>query len=132
MPVCGRRRRGRSLRSLERPARAWAERRGDQPDRGLTVLRGDREIDTGGGNQALVGTYWGTFRFELDAFPGSGFEETWQLQFNYPNQGEDEEVGTGYGVFEGWQIRTWFQILEQEGETDPYYLVWGYVFNPGC
>lgn len=84
-----------------------------------------------GFNQALVGTFWGTFRYELDAFPGSGFEGRWQMQFNYPTQGEGEEVGTGYGAFDGWQIRTTFQLLEQEEETDPYYLVWGYVFNPG-
>ncbi|HEX9122710.1 MAG TPA: hypothetical protein VF984_05020 [Actinomycetota bacterium] len=83
-----------------------------------------------GFNQGLVFTAWGTFRYELDAYPGSGFEGGWQLQFNNANQGQGEEVGTGYGFFEGWQIRTSFQLLDQEEETDPYYLVWGYVFNP--
>lgn len=28
-------------------------------------------------------------------------------------------------------MRTRFQLLEREDPTDPYYTVWGYVFNPG-
>ncbi len=83
-----------------------------------------------GANEALVGTYWGTFRYELDAYPGSGFEGRWQMQCNVATWCEGDEVGTGYGYFEGWQMRTTFQLLEQVEETDPYYLVWGYVFNP--
>ncbi len=89
-----------------------------------------------GANEVVIvlgprGTYWGTFRYELAAYPGSGFEGRWQMQANLHTWAEGDEVGTGYGVFEGWQIRTSFQLLEQEAETDPYYLVWGYVFNPG-
>ncbi len=87
----------------------------------------------GGFNGALVGTVWGTFRYELTGpYSGSGFEGRWQMQGNLATQNEGDEVGTGYGVFEGWQFRDTFQILNGDaGPGDLYYLVWGYVFNPG-
>ncbi len=78
-------------------------------------------------NDEWVEEDWGTFRYELDAFPGSGFEGSWRCA----SSGPCEEVGTGYGALEGWQIRTSLEVLEPEKRKDPYALVWGYVFNPG-
>lgn len=60
------------------------------------------EVVVGNANLGVVGQAWGTFRYELDAFPGSGFKGRWQVQFNSPTGGEGDEVGQGYGLFEGW------------------------------
>lgn len=78
-----------------------------------------------------VGQLRGTFRYELDAFPGSGFEGTFQEQVVVTEEGwaSGEGIAHGYGELEGWQMRMSIQELFTE---DPSTRVSGYVFNPGA
>ena len=93
---------------------------------GTDVVRGNTNENLLTG----VGQFWGTFRTELDAFPGSGFEGTYHEQFAFTEEGfaSGEGVAKGYGELEGWQMRMSIQELYTES---PSTSVSGYVFNPG-